>query len=45
MVKNDEARLRSGNLDGSTLTINRAVKNMIERIGINIKELVCKKQG
>jgi len=40
MVKNSEARLESGNLAGSTLTMNRAVKNMIEKIGISIKESV-----
>lgn len=40
IVKNSEARLESGNLAGSTLTMNRAVKNMIEKIGINIKESV-----
>ena len=40
MVKNDEARLESGNLAGSTLIMNRAVKNMIEKIGISIKESV-----
>ena len=40
MVKNSEARLESGNLAGSTLTMNRAVENMIEKVGINIKESV-----
>ena len=40
IVKNSEARLESGNLAGSTLTMNRAVKNMIEKVGINIKESV-----
>ncbi len=40
VVKNSEARLESGNLAGSTLTMNRAVKNMIEKVGINIKESV-----
>jgi N-acetylglucosamine-6-phosphate deacetylase len=40
IVKNSEARLESGNLAGSTLTMNSAVKNMIEKIGINIKESV-----
>ena len=40
IVKNSEARLGSGNLAGSTLTMNRAVKNMIEKVGINIKESV-----
>jgi len=40
VVKNSEARLGSGNLAGSTLTMNRAVKNMIEKVGINIKESV-----
>jgi len=40
VVKNSEAHLESGNLAGSTLTMNRAVKNMIEKVGINIKESV-----
>ncbi|MCK4240891.1 MAG: N-acetylglucosamine-6-phosphate deacetylase [Candidatus Atribacteria bacterium] len=40
IVKNSEARLESGNLAGSTLTMNRAIKNMVEKMGINIKESV-----
>ncbi|MHC2994076.1 MAG: N-acetylglucosamine-6-phosphate deacetylase [Candidatus Atribacteria bacterium] len=40
IVKNSEARLGSGNLAGSTLTMNKTVKNMIEKVGINIKESV-----
>ena len=34
IVKNGEARLPEGNLAGSTLTIERAVKNMIETVKI-----------
>ena len=34
IVKNGEARLPEGNLAGSTLTIDRAVKNVIETVGI-----------
>ena len=40
MVENSEVRLESGNLAGSTLTMNRAVKNMIEKIGISIEKSV-----
>lgn len=40
MVKNNEARLESGNLAGSTLTMNNAIKNMVRKIGINIEESV-----
>jgi len=40
IVKNSEVRLESGKLASSTLTMNRAVKNMIEKVGINIKESV-----
>jgi len=38
IVKNSEACLESGNLAGSTLTMNRAIKNMVEKMGINIKK-------
>ncbi len=40
MVKNNEARLESGNLAGSTLTMNRAVNNIVRKVGINIEESV-----
>jgi len=40
MVKNNEARLESGNLAGSTLTMNNAIKNMVRKVGINIEESV-----
>lgn len=40
MVKNNEARLESGNLAGSTLTMNNSIKNMVRKIGINIEESV-----
>ena len=34
IVKNGEARLPEGNLAGSTLTIDRAVRNMIETVKV-----------
>ena len=34
IVKNGEARLPEGNLAGSTLTMDRAVKNVIETVHI-----------
>lgn len=40
IVKNSEAHLESGTLSGSTLAMIKAIKNMIEKIGINIKESV-----
>ncbi len=40
IVKNSEAHLESGTLAGSTLAMIKAIKNMIEKIGINIKESV-----
>ena len=38
IVKNSEARLESGKLAGSTLTMNRAIKNMIEKMSISIEK-------
>jgi len=40
IVKNSEARLESGNLAGSTLTMNSAVKNMTEKMSISIEKSV-----
>ncbi|MBU4472736.1 MAG: N-acetylglucosamine-6-phosphate deacetylase [Actinomycetia bacterium] len=40
IVKNSEARLESGNLAGSTLIMSKAVKNMIEKMSINIEKSV-----
>lgn len=38
IVKNGEARLPEGNLAGSTLTIDRAVRNVIQTVGIPAEE-------
>jgi N-acetylglucosamine-6-phosphate deacetylase len=40
IVKNSEARLESGNLAGGTLTMNRAVKNMVEKMSISIEKSI-----
>jgi len=40
IVKNSEARLESGNLAGSTLTMSKAVKNMIEKMSISIEKSI-----
>lgn len=40
LVKGAEARLASGNLAGSVLTINRALKNFRENTGISIADAV-----
>jgi len=40
IVKNSEARLESGNLAGSILTMNGAVKNMVEKMSISIKKSI-----
>ncbi|MBO8162007.1 MAG: N-acetylglucosamine-6-phosphate deacetylase, partial [Thermosipho sp. (in: Bacteria)] len=40
IVKNGEARLETGNLAGSILTMNKAIKNMVERVGINIQDCI-----
>ena len=39
-VKNGEARLADGTLAGSVLTMNRAVKNMVEKCGVPFCEAV-----
>lgn len=39
-VKDGEARLESGVLAGSTLTLNRAVYNMVHLVGVPLKEAV-----
>ncbi len=40
VVKDNEARLSDGTLAGSTLTLNKAVYNMINLVGISIKDAV-----
>ncbi|MTI65525.1 MAG: N-acetylglucosamine-6-phosphate deacetylase [Firmicutes bacterium] len=40
IVKNGEARLSSGNLAGSTLTLNKAVYNMVHFVDIPLKDAV-----
>jgi len=37
-VKNGEARLADGTLAGSTLTMDKAFKNMVEKVGLSIEE-------
>ena len=37
-VKNGEARLADGTLAGSTLTMDKAFKNMVEKVGLTIEE-------
>jgi N-acetylglucosamine-6-phosphate deacetylase len=39
-VKNGQARLKEGNLAGSTLTLDRAVRNMIEVVGIPPEQVI-----
>lgn len=39
-VKNGEARLQDGTLAGSTLTLNRAVYNMVHKVGVPLDEAV-----
>lgn len=39
-VKNGEARLKDGTLAGSTLTLNRAVYNMVHKVGVPLNEAV-----
>lgn len=34
IVKNGEARLQEGNLAGSTLTLDRAIQNLIKKVGL-----------
>jgi N-acetylglucosamine-6-phosphate deacetylase len=40
LVKDGEARLAAGNLAGSVLTLNKALKNFIENTGISLFEAV-----
>lgn len=40
IVKNGEARLQDGTLAGSILTLNRAVYNMINLLGVSLKDAV-----
>jgi len=40
VVENGKATLASGTLAGSTLTLNRAVKNMVEKVGVKIEDAV-----
>ncbi len=35
LVKNGEARLESGTLAGSVLTMNRAIENMVNKVGVD----------
>ncbi len=39
-VKNGEARLEDGTLAGSVLTMNRAVQNMVEKVGVPFTQAV-----
>ncbi|MFZ7131381.1 MAG: N-acetylglucosamine-6-phosphate deacetylase [Eubacteriales bacterium] len=39
-VKNDEARLRDGTLAGSTLTLKKAVYNMVHLVGVPLKDAI-----
>ena len=40
IVKNNQVRLEDGTLAGSTLTLNRAVKNMVEKVGVSLCDAV-----
>lgn len=40
IVKGDEARLQAGNLAGSVLTLNRALKNFIKNTGASLTDAV-----
>jgi N-acetylglucosamine-6-phosphate deacetylase len=40
LVKGDEARLPAGNLAGSVLTLNKALKNFINSTGVSLNEAV-----
>lgn len=40
IVKNGACRLPTGQLAGSVLTMDRAVKNMVEKIGVSLKEAI-----
>jgi len=39
-VKNKEARIESGNLAGSTLTLDRAIYNMVHLVGVKLEDAV-----
>lgn len=39
-VKNDKATLKDGTLAGSTLTLNKAIKNMVELVDVPLTEAV-----
>ncbi len=39
-VKNGEARLKDGTLAGSVLKMNDAIKNMVEKVGLSITDVV-----
>lgn len=38
IVKDGEARLEAGNLAGSTLTLDRAVRNMVKTVGVHLAD-------
>ncbi len=40
LVKNDEARLKDGTLAGSTLTLRKAVYNMMHIVGVQLQDAV-----
>ena len=40
IVKDNQVRLEDGTLAGSTLTLNRAVKNMVEKVGVSLCDAV-----
>jgi N-acetylglucosamine-6-phosphate deacetylase len=39
-VKNGECRLPTGQLAGSVLTMDRGVKNMVEKVGVSLKDAI-----
>jgi len=41
IVKDQAARLADGTLAGSTLTLNRAVYNMVHMVGVSLPDAVC----
>ncbi|MDD4569135.1 MAG: N-acetylglucosamine-6-phosphate deacetylase [Tepidanaerobacteraceae bacterium] len=40
IVKGDEARLSDGTLAGSTLTLNKAIYNMVHMVGVSLQDAV-----
>ena len=40
IVKNDEARLKDGTLAGSVLRMNRAIANLVEKVGVALLQAV-----